>query len=120
MPAGRACVASIVKYALSVPTLRRRGHDSDTQSLRWARLKDGNRAVAAFEYLAKRAKAAGMQVYLDIHYSDFWADPQHQITPAAWQGQDLPTLSRTSTRVATTRAAATSSTIWWPSACRST
>jgi arabinogalactan endo-1,4-beta-galactosidase len=36
-----------------------------------------------------------MKVYLDIHYSDFWADPQHQVTPAAWQGQDLPTLVNT-------------------------
>jgi len=38
---------------------------------------------------------AGMKVYLDIHYSDFWADPQHEDTPAAWQGQDLATLSDT-------------------------
>ena len=36
-----------------------------------------------------------MKVYLDIHYSDFWADPQHQDTPAAWAGQDLPTLANT-------------------------
>jgi arabinogalactan endo-1,4-beta-galactosidase len=45
--------------------------------------------------LARQVKAAGMKVYLDIHYSDFWADPQHQDTPAAWQGQDLATLANT-------------------------
>src|SRR3954447_8255049 len=45
--------------------------------------------------MARRVKAAGERLYLDIHYSDFWADPQHQDTPAAWQGQDLATLSRT-------------------------
>ncbi len=45
--------------------------------------------------LAREVGAAGMKIYLDIHYSDFWADPQHQDTPAAWQGQDLPTLART-------------------------
>ena len=45
--------------------------------------------------MARRIKAAGMKIYLDFHYSDFWADPQHQDTPAAWQGQDLPTLTRT-------------------------
>jgi arabinogalactan endo-1,4-beta-galactosidase len=44
---------------------------------------------------AKAVKAAGMKLLLDIHYSDFWADPGHQITPAAWQGQDLPTLAAT-------------------------
>jgi arabinogalactan endo-1,4-beta-galactosidase len=44
---------------------------------------------------AKAVKAAGMKLLLDLHYSDFWADPGHQITPAAWQGQDLPTLAAT-------------------------
>lgn len=36
--------------------------------------------------LAKRALALGMEFLLDIHYSDFWADPGKQITPKAWQG----------------------------------
>lgn len=45
--------------------------------------------------LARQVAAAGMKIYLDIHYSDFWADPQHQDTPAAWQGQDLATLATT-------------------------
>lgn len=45
--------------------------------------------------LAKRAKRAGMKVLLDLHYSDFWADPGKQPTPVAWQGQDLPTLAET-------------------------
>ena len=37
---------------------------------------------------SKRAKAAGMQVLLDIHYSDDWADPGDQIVPAAWREFD--------------------------------
>jgi len=45
--------------------------------------------------MARRAKAAGMRILLDPHYSDFWADPQKQPTPAAWAGQDLPTLAAT-------------------------
>ena len=45
--------------------------------------------------LAKRAKRAGLKVLLDLHYSDFWADPGKQPTPKAWQGQDLPTLAET-------------------------
>jgi arabinogalactan endo-1,4-beta-galactosidase len=45
--------------------------------------------------MARRAKAAGMRLLLDPHYSDFWADPQKQPVPAAWAGQDLPTLART-------------------------
>ena len=38
--------------------------------------------------LAKRAKQAGFQVLLDLHYSDTWADSQNQTKPAAWK--DLP------------------------------
>ncbi|CAK7211949.1 hypothetical protein SBRCBS47491_001297 [Sporothrix bragantina] len=34
--------------------------------------------------LARRARAAGLAVYLDLHYSDTWADPGHQTIPAGW------------------------------------
>jgi arabinogalactan endo-1,4-beta-galactosidase len=34
--------------------------------------------------LAKRIKAAGLKLVLDIHYSDWWADPGKQNKPAAW------------------------------------
>ncbi len=36
--------------------------------------------------LAARVKAAGFELMLDIHYSDTWADPAHQVRPAAWRG----------------------------------
>lgn len=35
--------------------------------------------------LAKRAKEQGMEILLDIHYSDFWADPGKQNKPKSWQ-----------------------------------
>ncbi|MBE2214848.1 MAG: glycosyl hydrolase 53 family protein [Opitutaceae bacterium] len=31
-----------------------------------------------------RAKAFGMPVMLDLHLSDFWADPDRQVVPRAW------------------------------------
>ena len=34
--------------------------------------------------LAQRVKNAGLQLMLDLHYSDTWADPGHQAKPAAW------------------------------------
>lgn len=34
---------------------------------------------------ARKAKAMGFGLLLDLHYSDDWADPSHQITPVAWQ-----------------------------------
>ena len=39
-----------------------------------------------------RAKAAGMAVNLDLHYSDTWADPSHQTIPAAWSNATLAVL----------------------------
>jgi|WetSurMetagenome_2_1015567.scaffolds.fasta_scaffold00005_74 arabinogalactan endo-1,4-beta-galactosidase len=40
----------------------------------------------------QRAKEKGMQVCLDFHYSDSWADPSKQVVPAAWQGLTLQLL----------------------------
>ena len=54
--------------------------------------------VNSLEYtrtLARRIKASGATFVLDIHYSDTWADPQHQVTPAAWKDQDFETLEKT-------------------------
>lgn len=44
----------------------------------------------------RRAKAAGMAVLLDFHYSDDWADGDKQIVPAAWRPirDDVPALSK--------------------------
>ncbi|KHF36908.1 Arabinogalactan endo-1,4-beta-galactosidase precursor [Paenibacillus sp. P1XP2] len=42
--------------------------------------------------MAKRVKALGMQLLLDFHYSDRWADPANQWKPALWtdlQGREL-------------------------------
>ncbi|MES2656805.1 MAG: glycosyl hydrolase 53 family protein [Bacteroidota bacterium] len=38
---------------------------------------------------AKRIKVAGMQFWLDFHYSDTWADPGSQTTPKAWNNLPL-------------------------------
>lgn len=45
--------------------------------------------------LGRRAQQAGMKILLNLHYADFWADPGKQPTPAAWAGQNLPTLAAT-------------------------
>ena len=37
------------------------------------------------ERLARRAKEHGMEILLDFHYSDFWADPGKQFVPKAWR-----------------------------------
>ncbi|OHE93592.1 arabinogalactan endo-1,4-beta-galactosidase [Colletotrichum orchidophilum] len=42
--------------------------------------------------LAKRAKAAGLSVYLTLHFSDTWADPTKQAIPSGWPS-DIENLS---------------------------
>ena len=44
--------------------------------------------------MAKRARAAGMGLLIDFHYSDTWADPGHQFKPAAWENLDFPALKQ--------------------------
>lgn len=41
---------------------------------------------------AWRAHNLGMRVMIDFHYSDTWADPSSQTTPAAWADYDLEQL----------------------------
>jgi arabinogalactan endo-1,4-beta-galactosidase len=61
----------------------------------WVDPPPGYSDLASDLALARSVHAAGMKIYLDIMYSDFWADPQHQDIPAAWQGQNLSQLTAT-------------------------
>ena len=61
----------------------------------WVDPPPGYSDLASDLALARQVHAAGMKIYLDIMYSDFWADPQHQDIPAAWAGQDLGQLTAT-------------------------
>ncbi len=54
----------------------------------------GNTDEAKALEIAARAKARGMKVLLDFHYSDFWADPGKQNKPAAWANHDAKQLQK--------------------------
>ena len=41
---------------------------------------------------ALAAKQAGLNVMIDFHFSDWWADPSRQETPAEWEGLSLEEL----------------------------
>ena len=41
---------------------------------------------------AQTLKSRGFKIWLSLHYSDTWADPAHQVTPAAWQGLPMNAL----------------------------
>ena len=42
--------------------------------------------------LGKRIKNSGAKFFLDLHYSDIWADPKQQLVPKKWQNYNFPEL----------------------------
>ncbi len=44
--------------------------------------------------MCKRAKAKGMSVMIDFHYSDTWADPGSQTIPSAWTDHSVDALAK--------------------------
>lgn|GEM_PF-933989 len=60
-------------------------HGANTVRLRlWVSPPAGYSDLSTDLALAKVVKQAGMKLFLDIHYSDFWADPGKQCIPAGW------------------------------------
>ena len=54
----------------------------------WVNPSNGYNNVSDVLVKCKRAQALGMQILIDFHYSDTWADPGKQIIPAAWEKYD--------------------------------
>jgi arabinogalactan endo-1,4-beta-galactosidase len=53
----------------------------------------GNCDVANYVKLGKLARERGFDLMMDLHYSDFWADPGKQMIPKAWVGFDINEMS---------------------------
>lgn len=51
----------------------------------WVNPAKGWSGQADVVKMARRATGMGFRIMIDFHYSDFWADPQHQPKPAAWK-----------------------------------
>ena len=49
----------------------------------------GNNDVQAAAEIGRRAAEYGLKLFVNFHYSDFWADPSKQMAPKAWQGMTL-------------------------------
>ncbi len=52
----------------------------------------GTADIENYVKLGKLAKAKGYHLYMDLHYSDFWADPGKQFIPKAWADYSLDEL----------------------------
>ncbi len=58
----------------------------------WVDPKDGWCNKEDLVLKARRAKALGMRLMIDFHYSDWWADPGKQNKPADWENLDFEEL----------------------------
>ncbi|CAE7105823.1 unnamed protein product [Rhizoctonia solani] len=72
--------------------LKKSGANSVRQRV-WVNPSDGVYNLDYNVNLARRVKATGMSVYLDLHYSDSWADSTHQSTPKAWKRTNIAELT---------------------------
>lgn len=50
----------------------------------------GNNDIEKAIQIGKRATKYGMKVFVNFHYSDFWADPGKQQVPKAWKDLSFP------------------------------
>jgi arabinogalactan endo-1,4-beta-galactosidase len=67
-----------------------RQYDMNAVRLRvWVNPRGGWSSMKDVLVMAQRAKALGMEIMIDFHYSDWWADPEKQIIPEAWKDFDL-------------------------------
>jgi arabinogalactan endo-1,4-beta-galactosidase len=70
--------------AIDLPVfLREQGWNTVRLRL-WKRPATAHSGLAEVTAMAERVRAAGMKVWLDLHYSDTWADPGHQTMPNDW------------------------------------
>ena len=53
----------------------------------------GNCDLENYIRLGRLAKAKGYSLMMDLHYSDFWADPHKQMIPKAWANMDVQELA---------------------------
>ena len=78
---GEDCIALMRRMGMNAVRLRV-----------WVNHKTGWSNKADMLYLAKRAAEQGQRIMIDIHYSDFFADPNHQSIPEAWLYYDYETM----------------------------
>ena len=89
-PPFRAAAGSPLEDALRI--LKRGGANAFRMRLWNDPCADGRCNATKYAYgglngtlaMAKRCHTAGLHFILDLHYSDWWADPGQQHKPAAW------------------------------------
>lgn len=74
-----------------IVTLKNAGCNAIRMRL-WQNPSNAHSGMAEVKAFALRVKAAGLKVWLTVHYSDTWADPANQTKPVAWQSMSYTDL----------------------------
>lgn len=61
----------------------------------WVNPPDGHSGFKEVKEFSDLLRQDGFYIWIALHYSDTWADPQQQITPSAWQYLSFETLKDT-------------------------
>ena len=70
-------------------------HGVNTIRLRvWVNPPHGYNNKEKMAEFASKVKSRGLKLLVDLHYSDTWADPAHQVKPAAWASYAFPKLKK--------------------------
>ena len=77
----RDVLSILQEYGMNAIRLRLWNHPYSQQGEPYGGGTNDMESVIA---LAQRARDRGIYILLDLHYSDFWADPGKQIKPKAW------------------------------------
>ena len=86
------CISILKKGGFNIVRLRLYNDPGNPGYSPSKRLPAGIEDEADILSLAKRAKAAGMQIELTFHYSDYWTNGGTQTKPHEWESLDFPTL----------------------------
>ena len=57
-------------------------------------VKSGDSSKTQVVEMCQRIKEMGMDIMIDFHYSDTWADPGHQAIPSAWTDHSVDALAK--------------------------
>ncbi|MGC9151746.1 MAG: glycoside hydrolase family 53 protein [Microbacter sp.] len=79
------CLQILKEHGINTIRLRVWVHPSDNP-------RSGHCSTKDVTEMALRAQKIGMQLLIDFHYSDSWADPHKQNKPAAWVNDPFPAL----------------------------
>ena len=60
----------------------------------WVNPRNGDCDKNELLAMARRVKVLGLDLMVDFHYADSWADPAKQPVPAAWQGHSFKQMKR--------------------------